>query len=157
MRLGDPDAREQVTFLAPVDLDLRADDLEPAVRPLQRVVIGVKQLVLDPRPDCGQVHHHPLVVDFEAVISEQAFVDDATFQGQVASQPRLDQRGEGCDHLRLRASSARRPRRGYISVHLELLLDRAGVDPALTGDLGVAGTSLVHHVETAEVQPIRRR
>ena len=150
--------REQVTFLAPVDLGLRpGDDLEPAVQPPQVVVIGGEQLVLNQRPHTCEVHLDALVVPGEAVISHQTLVDDAGLQRQVTTQPGLDQRGERRDHLRLRPCSGRRPRRGEASISLEILLDRAGIDPALTGDLGVSRTGLVQHAETADIHPVLRR
>lgn len=93
VRLVDPDVREQVTFLARVDLGLRAgDDLEASLQPSKRVVVAGEQLVLDPRPDRRQVHLHPLVVAGEAVLGNQPFVDDAAPERDVASQPCLASR-----------------------------------------------------------------
>ena len=155
--LRDPDAREHVTFLAPVDLSLRpGDDLEPAVQPPQRVVVSGEQFVLDQRPDPGQVHLHALVMAGETVISDQPFVDDAALQAHVASQPGLDQRRVRGDDLRLRACSGRRPRGADVTVSLQVLLHRAGIDPALTGDLGIARTCFVQHAETADNYPVLR-
>jgi len=152
---GDPGRGEHIAFLAPVDLRLRAGDhLEAAVQAAQAAVLAVSgELVGDHRPDLRQVHLDPLVVAGEAMISDESFVDHAGSQRDVHAQPRLDQRDERGDHLRLRSRPGGRGRRPDQAVGGQVLAHGAPVDIALECDLGVGRAGFVQHTETTDVHP----
>jgi len=66
-----PAVAEQVAFLTPVHLPLRAGHyLEPAVQPAQRVVIAA-EFGGDPRPGLSEEHLHPLIGAREGVVGDQ--------------------------------------------------------------------------------------
>jgi hypothetical protein len=105
---GMPHMGQQVTLVAPVNLRLRTrDDLETAMQTTQRVVVGLLQRGGDPRPGLGQEHLDSLVVTGKAVIGGQPLMDHGPFQGQIGSQPRLDQLHKRLDQSRLGARSRR--------------------------------------------------
>ena len=104
----DPDVREEVPVIAPVDLGLGTrDDLEPAVQPRERVLVLRREFGGDPRPSFGQEHLHPLVGAGETVLGDQPLMDHRPLQADVSAQPRLGHAHERHDHLRLAAGPRR--------------------------------------------------
>lgn len=98
-----PTWAEQAALLAPVDLRLSArHHLEPAVQPVQRVVVANLRIVGDPRPRFGQEQFDPLVAAGEAVFGDQPFMDHRALQRDISPQPRLHHRDERGDQRRLR-------------------------------------------------------
>jgi hypothetical protein len=154
----EPDVGEQVTLVAPVDLGLRAgDDLEAAVQPGQRVLVlrgeFGRELGGDPGPRLGDEHLDPLVVAGEPVLGDQPLMDHAGLERDVGPQPRLDHADERGDQLRLGAGP-RRPGRGDRGCVLgQVLPHRAPIDPALTGDLGIACARGMQGAETTNIHP----
>ena len=111
VHVRDTDVSEQVTFLTPVDLGLRAgNDLEPAVKPGQRVLILHREQRRDPRPLHRQILLDPLVRTGEPVLGDQPLMDHRTLDRDIRTQPRLHHTDERVNQTRL-GPHPRRPRR----------------------------------------------
>lgn len=150
----DPDVGEEVAFVAPVDLGLGTrDDLEAAVQPGQRVLIGFGELSSDPRPRLDHQHLHPLVGPGEAVLGDQPLMDHGRLDGEVLTKQRLHNRHERGNHPQLGTSPRRRRGRDRGSILFEVLPDGAPITTALAADLSKGCARFVQGAKTTNIHP----
>jgi hypothetical protein len=77
---------QDLALVAPVHLSLRTrGHLEPAVQPVQRIVLLLAQLRGDTGPGLGHIQLHPLIRMGEAVLGHQPLVDHRSWDADVAA------------------------------------------------------------------------
>ncbi|CAM5292279.1 hypothetical protein STENM327S_01305 [Streptomyces tendae] len=83
---------EDLALVAPIHLGLSSrDDLEPPVQTRQ-LARADAQFVRDPGPGFLQVELHPLVVDRDSVVLDQALMDHFSLEQDLGPEHRVDQR-----------------------------------------------------------------
>jgi hypothetical protein len=135
----------QCPLVAPVDLGLvTGEHLEAPVQ------VGPRGV--DPGAGLLEVKLDALVAPGEAVVLDEALVDHGAREARLFLEPRVDERGEGLDHLG-RVGAPRQRRRRRWRVLGQILLHGAPVAAGLAGDVRETRATLTQVLKRSDVHP----